>query len=98
MLPFVAWKRGKYFEKVNKDFTSQECPVCRLYTGKKLLQQRIHKCQYCNTFLPRDVASAKVIEQRGRIALFQPVSNQMAWHRRGAGVLQLTLFDLVTAE
>ncbi len=44
ILPFVAWKTGKYFEKVNKDFTSQECPICRLFTGKKLLQQRIDKC------------------------------------------------------
>ncbi|MDJ0532876.1 MAG: transposase [Xenococcaceae cyanobacterium MO_207.B15] len=88
ILPFVAWKKGKYFEKVNKDFTSQVCPVCRLYTGKKLLQQRIHECQYCNTVLPRDVAAAKVIEQRGKIAVGQPVSNQMACKRRGAGVKQ----------
>ncbi|MDJ0746434.1 MAG: transposase [Xenococcaceae cyanobacterium MO_167.B27] len=97
ILPFVAWKRGKYFEKVNKDFSSQECPVCRLYTGKKLLHQRIHECQYCNTVLPRDVAASLVIEQRGRIAVGQPVSNQIACGERGAGVLQLTLFDLVTA-
>ena len=142
ILPFIAWKTGVYYEKVDKNFTSQECPNCRLPTGKKSLSQRVHNCQYCGVTLDRDVAAAKVIETRGRIAVGQPVNHLGAcsldeacprmgktssgreWgkitfnlraeeinlgkilppsrHRkstcgdRGAGVLQLTLFDLVT--
>ncbi len=105
ILPFVAWKRGKYYQAVDKDFTSQECPVCRLHTGKKLLKQRIHHCQYCGVIIDRDVAAAKVIEQRGKVAVGQTVNSKVACGERGAGVLQLTLFaaegtrsDLVTAR
>ncbi len=77
ILPFIAWKTGVYYQKVDKDFTSQECPSCRLPTGKKSLNQRVHNCQhgsgtcavqrrvssrqYCGVTLDRDVAAAKVI-------------------------------------
>ncbi len=118
ILPFIAWKTGVYYQKVDKDFTSQECPNCGLPTGKKSLSQRVHNCQYCGLTLDRDVAAAKVIERRGKIAVGQPVINLGArlpsnggsltaceaagsHHKntcgdRGAGVEQLTLFNLVT--
>ena len=73
ILPFICWKRGKYYLKVDKDYSSQECPNCRLFTGKKLLSQRLHSCPYCHVQLPRDIASAKIIEQRGKSAVGQPV-------------------------
>ncbi len=43
------------------------------------------------------LVSAKVIEQRGKVAVGQLVNNQIACGERGSGILQLTLFDLVTA-
>ncbi len=98
ILPFIAWKTGVYYEKVDKNFTSQECPNCRLPNGKKTLKQRVHNCQYCGVTLDRDVAAAKVIESRGRIAVGQPVMMKSTCGDRGAGVLQLTLFDLVTGQ
>ncbi len=113
ILPFIAWKTGVYYQKVDKNFTSQECPNCRLPTGKKTLNQRLHNCQYCGVTLDRDVAAAKVIERRGKIAVGQPVTlgarshageTPAGSHRkntcgdRGAGSEQLTLFDLVTGQ
>ena len=97
ILPFVAGKRGKFYLKVDKNLSSQECPFCRLYTGKKLLSQRLHQCQFCLAKVDRDYASSLILEQRGKIAVGQPVSYEIACGGRGAGVLQLTLFDLVTA-
>ena len=98
ILPFIAWKTGVYYQKVDKDFTSQECPSCRLTTGKKSLNQRVHNCQYCGVTLDRDVAAAKVIENRGKVAVGQPVINKYTCGDRGAGIEQLTLFDLVTGQ
>ena len=98
ILPFVCWKRNKFYLKVDKDYSSQECPNCRLFTGKKTLNQRIHSCQFCNIEIERDYASSLIIQQRGQTAVGQPVGyKEMACGGRGAGVLQFTLFDLVTA-
>jgi putative transposase len=69
ILPFVCWRRSKFFLKVNKDGTSQECPNCSNHTGKKKLSARVHSCQFCGLSEPRDVASAKVIKNRGLIAV-----------------------------
>ena len=99
ILPFICWKRNKFYLKVEKNYSSQECPNCRLFTGKKLLSERQHKCQYCHVETIRDYASSLIIEQRGKTAVGQPVGyTQMACEWRGAEVLQLTLFDLVTAK
>lgn len=95
ILPFVAWKRGKYYLKIDKNYSSQECPSCRLFTGKKTLSERVHKCQYCGAEMPRDLASCFVLEQRGRRAVGQPVNTEIACGDDATGVLQLTLFDLV---
>ncbi len=98
ILPFIAWKTGVYYHQVDKNFTSQECPNCRLATGKKSLSQRFHSCQYCGVSLDRDVAAAKIIEHRGRVAVGQPANSKYTCGERGAGVEQLTLFDLVTVQ
>ena len=96
ILPFVCRKRGKFYLKVDKNYSSQECPNCRLFTGKKALSQRIHKCQYCHVEMNRDKASAQIIQQRGQMAVGQPVSIEKACGDDATGVLQLTLFDLVS--
>ena len=69
ILPFVCSKRSKFYLKVNKDGTSQECSNCGKHTGKKKLSQRIHHCQYCGHTAPRDVVSSEVIKKRGLIAV-----------------------------
>lgn len=28
ILPYICWKRGKYYAKVDNNYTSQECPSC----------------------------------------------------------------------
>lgn len=65
ILEWVCWKQGVYFEKVNKDYTSQVCPNCNAHTGKKSLNDRVHSCQECGYTTHRDVAAAQVIRNRG---------------------------------
>jgi putative transposase len=65
ILKWVCWKRGVYFDKVNKDYTSQVCPQCNTYTGKKELKDRVHSCPECGYITHRDVAAAQVIRNRG---------------------------------
>jgi putative transposase len=65
IVQWVCWKRGVYFDKVNKDYTSQVCPQCDTHTGKKELSDRFHLCQTCGYTTNRDVAAAQVIRNRG---------------------------------
>ncbi len=69
ILPFVCWKRGKYYLQVDKNFTSQECSNCGQFTGKKKLSERIHNCQHCGYIESRDINSAKIIRNRGMMAV-----------------------------
>lgn len=69
ILPFVCWKRGKYFLEVDKNYTSQECSNCGQFTGKKKLSERIHNCQHCGHTESRDINSAKIIRDRGLMAV-----------------------------
>ena len=73
ILPFVCFKRGVYYLKVDKNYTSQICPECGANTGKKTLSQRVHRCK-CGAVLDRDIASAKVVQQRGEIAVGHTVN------------------------
>ncbi len=74
ILQWVCWKRGVYFAKVDKDYTSQVCPQCDAHTGKKELRDRIHSCPECGYTTHRDVASAQVIRNRGVNALGRSVA------------------------
>ena len=65
ILPFICWKRGKFYLKVNKNGTSQECPNCGTVTGKKKLSERIHKCHHCGFEENRDTVASLVIKNRG---------------------------------
>ena len=76
ILPFVCWKRGKFYLKVNKDGTSQECSNCSQYTGKKALSERIHSCPYCLHAESRDTNSAKIIRDRGLVAVGHTVQKK----------------------
>lgn len=73
ILEWVCWKRGVYFGKVNKDYTSQVCPQCNAHTGKKELSDRIHSCPECGFTTHRDVAAAQIIRNRGINALGRSV-------------------------
>lgn len=74
ILSYVCWKRGVYFAKVDKDYTSQICPNCQTKTAKKDLSQRVHSCSTCGYTTNRDVAAAQVVCQRGLVAVGQPVN------------------------
>lgn len=78
ILSYICWKRDVFFFKVNKDYTSQICPNCGTHTGKKDLNQRIHRCDSCGYTTNRDVAAAQVIRDRGILAVGQPVGLQIA--------------------
>jgi len=65
ILQWVGWKRDVYFDKVNKDGTSQECSQCGAHTRKKTLDVRVHHCPECGYIGSRDVVSAEVIRNRG---------------------------------
>lgn len=73
ILQWVCWKRGVYFDKVNKDYTSQVCPQCDTHTGKKDLTDRLHVCHECGYTTHRDVAAAQAIRNRGISALGRSV-------------------------
>ncbi|WP_017318284.1 RNA-guided endonuclease InsQ/TnpB family protein [Mastigocladopsis repens] len=73
ILSYVASKRGKYFGKVDKNYTSQTCPNCDALIGKKTLYVRIHHCPECGYTTNRDVAASQVIRNRGVNAVGQTV-------------------------
>jgi putative transposase len=64
VLPWVCFKRGVYYGKVDPNGTSQTCPDCGARV-KKDLSVRIHECYECGSVKPRDVASGQVICARG---------------------------------
>ncbi|MGK7935635.1 MAG: RNA-guided endonuclease InsQ/TnpB family protein [Xenococcaceae cyanobacterium] len=93
VLPFVCWKRGRYYLQVDKNGTSQECSACGEVTGKKKLDERIHLCQFCHHTESRDANSAKIIRERGLVAVGHTVQEKACGDGL-AGVTQLSLFDL----
>ena len=93
ILPYVAWKRGVYLARVDKDFSSQECPRCFNRTGKKKLSERVHRCPHCGYTENRDVTSAIILQQRGERTVGLSV-RQIAFGGDGTGGVQLNLFSL----
>ena len=93
VLPFVCWKRGKYYLQVDKNGTSQECSSCGAFTGKKELSERLHVCQFCSHSESRDTNSAKIIRDRGIAAVGHTVPEKACGDGL-AGVRQLSLLDL----
>ncbi len=76
ILQWVCWKRGVYFAKVNKDYTSQVCPQCDSHTGKKTLKERVHACHECGYTVHRDVAAAQIVRNRGISGVGRILENQ----------------------
>jgi putative transposase len=83
ILPWVCFKRGLAYVKVDARGTSQECPDCGA-TVSKILEDRWHECPNCGSSKPRDVASAQVIRNRavGRTVLKNACGDGLA----GVGV------------
>ena len=73
ILEYVCSQTDTYFEKVNKNYTSQICPQCNTHTGKKDLSMRLHECPDCGYTTDRDVAAAQVIRNKGLKAVGAPV-------------------------
>jgi putative transposase len=85
ILQWVAWRKGVYFAKVDKNYTSQQCPECETHTGKKELDERIHSCHVCGYTVNRDVAAAQVIRNRGVTAVGQIALPNCFWRRTDGG-------------
>ncbi|NEP81766.1 MAG: transposase [Okeania sp. SIO3B3] len=64
---------GKYYAKIDKNYTSQECPLSSHIQKKKFSvclafrRNRKHSYSSCGYQLNRDVAAAKVTRKRGLI-------------------------------
>ena len=72
ILESVCSQTDTYFEKVNKNYTSQICSQCNTHTGKKDLSVRLHECPECGYTTDRDVAAAQVIRNRRLKAVGMP--------------------------
>ncbi len=70
----VCLKRGVYFDRVNKDYTSQVCPQCDTHSGKKELKDRVRSGPECGYTTHRDVAAGQAIRIRGISALGRSVA------------------------
>ena len=79
VLPWVCWKRGVYYAKVDPNGTSQTCPDCGAKVRKDL-STRVHECHECGSVKPRDVASGEVIKARG----LSGIENVCGWELSGA--------------
>jgi putative transposase len=77
ILEWVCFRRDVYFDKVNKDGTSQTCPNCGAHTGKKTLDLRIHHCSECRYTTTRDVAASQEVRNRGISALGHSVAENV---------------------
>lgn len=64
VLPWVCFKRGVFYGKVDPNGTSQTCPDCGARV-KRDLSVRIHECHECGSVKPRGVAAGQVICARG---------------------------------
>ena len=64
IVKYVCRKRDSFFAEVNSRGTSQECPECGEEV-KKDLSVRVHSCSSCGYTTDRDVASGRVIRNRG---------------------------------
>ena len=83
LLPWVCFKRGVYYGKVDAYGTSQECPDCGAKV-KKDLSVRVSHCHNCGSIKPRDIAAAQVINARGQSG----IETVCGWDLSGAGLAQ----------
>lgn len=93
VLPWVCFKRGVYYAKVDARGTSQECPECGAVVRKDL-STRVHQCANCGLVKPRDVASGQVICARG----LSGVEIASRWELSGVELTTQTRQDRVKEE
>ncbi|MEQ9550522.1 MAG: transposase [Coleofasciculus sp. G3-WIS-01] len=72
IVEYLCSKRGKFFGEVNHRGTSQECPECGSQVRKNL-SVRVHECPHCQYRVDRDVASGKVIRNRGLASIKEKI-------------------------
>ena len=80
VLPWVCFKRGVFYGKVDPKGTSQECPDCGA-TVRKDLSVRVHRCGEYGSTKPHDIAAAQVISARGQSGY----ENVCGWDLSGHG-------------
>ena len=93
VLPWVCFKRGVYYAKVDASGTSQECPDCGAVV-KKDLSVRTHQCANCGSVKPRDIASGQVICARG----LSGIEIAFGWDLSGTGLTIQSRQDRVKEE
>ncbi|WP_353736007.1 MULTISPECIES: zinc ribbon domain-containing protein [unclassified Okeania] len=75
-LGFVG-NEGYISARLTTEYTSQICPNCGIYTGKKDLSECTNKCRECHYEINCDVAAAKVICHQGVTAVCPTVVQQI---------------------
>lgn len=65
MLEYKASHNGKFFVKVNPQYTSKTCNVCGNIKDNLTLKDRIYTCEICRTIIHRDINASLNILERG---------------------------------
>ncbi|TQR31813.1 transposase [Campylobacter sp. MIT 99-7217] len=65
MLEYKQKHNGKFFVKVNPQYTSKACNVCGNIKDNLTLQDRVYTCEECQTTIHRDINASLNILERG---------------------------------
>ncbi|WP_239056433.1 RNA-guided endonuclease InsQ/TnpB family protein [Helicobacter apodemus] len=65
MLEYKLKHNGKFFIKINSQYTSKTCSVCGYIKEKLTLKDRVYLCENCGNTLHRDINAANNILKRG---------------------------------
>lgn len=65
MLEYKQSHNGKFFVKVNPQYTSKVCSVCGNIKDNLTLQDRIYTCEICGNIIHRDTNASVNILERG---------------------------------
>lgn len=65
MLEYKQSHNGKFFVKVNPQYTSKACSVCGNIKDNLTLQDRIYTCEICGNIIHRDTNASMNILERG---------------------------------
>ncbi len=64
-LEYKAKHNGKFFIKVNPQYTSKTCSVCGNIKKNLMFKDRVYLCEKCGNTLHRDINAANNILKRG---------------------------------
>lgn len=65
MLEYKQSHNGKFFVKVNPQYTSKSCSVCGHIKDNLTLKDRVYVCEVCGNILHRDINASMNILERG---------------------------------